>query len=87
MSLYSFTRLPLIIPLSYIPPKSFNCTTPPSVTILRMIWCILLMICCIILMINFKLLSHSPNSVVNEVSALVTHQNSWESKSSDHLLK
>jgi hypothetical protein len=37
-------------------------------------------------MINFKLLLHSPNSVVSEVSALVTHPNPLESKSSDHLL-
>jgi hypothetical protein len=55
--------------------KGFHCSI-----CLRMIWCTLLMI-------NFKLLSHSLNSVVNEVSALVTHQNPWASKSSDHLLK
>jgi len=33
LSLYSFSRLPLIIPLSFVPPKSFNCTTPPSLTV------------------------------------------------------
>jgi hypothetical protein len=32
LSLYSFSRLPLIIPLSSVPDKSLNCTTPPSVT-------------------------------------------------------
>jgi hypothetical protein len=32
MSLYNLSRLPLIIPLSSVPPKSFNYTTPPSVT-------------------------------------------------------
>jgi hypothetical protein len=30
LSLYNFSRLPLIIPLSYAPSKSFNCTSPPS---------------------------------------------------------
>jgi len=33
LSLYSFSRIPLIIPLSYAPPKFVNCTSPPSVTI------------------------------------------------------
>jgi hypothetical protein len=33
LSLYNFSRLPLIIPLSYVPSKSFNCTSPPSMKI------------------------------------------------------
>ena len=32
LPLYNFGWLPLIIPLISVPPKSFNCTTPPSVT-------------------------------------------------------
>jgi hypothetical protein len=30
LSLYNFSWLPLIIPLSYAPSKSFKCTSPPS---------------------------------------------------------
>ena len=33
LSLSSFNWIPLIIPLSYVPPKPFNCTTPPSMTV------------------------------------------------------
>jgi hypothetical protein len=40
-----------------------------------------------LLMIDFKLLSHSLDSTIDEVTALVTHQNPWASKSGDHLLK
>jgi hypothetical protein len=32
ISLYSFSRLPLIIPLSFVPDKSLNYIYPPSVT-------------------------------------------------------
>jgi hypothetical protein len=33
LSLYNFSRLPLIIPFSSIPPKSFSCIYPPSVIV------------------------------------------------------
>jgi hypothetical protein len=42
---------------------------------------------CALLMMDFKLFIHSVDSVVYEVHALVAHQNSWASKSSDHLFK
>jgi hypothetical protein len=38
-------------------------------------------------MMDFKLFIHRLNSVVNEVSTLVSHQNSWETKSIDYLFK
>jgi hypothetical protein len=38
-------------------------------------------------MIDFKLLSHSLDNIVDKVSTLVTHQNPYTSKSSDHFLK
>jgi hypothetical protein len=55
--------------------KGFHCSIH-----LRMVWCTLLMM-------NFKFLSHRVNSTVNEVSALVTHQNPRATKSSDHFLE
>jgi hypothetical protein len=45
------------------------------------------MVWCTLLVIDFKLLSHSPDGVVDKMSALVTHQNPWTPKSGDHLLK
>jgi hypothetical protein len=47
---------------------------------MRMIWCTLLVI-------DFKLLNHSPDGVMDKMSALVTHHNPGTSKSGDHLLK
>jgi hypothetical protein len=55
--------------------KGFHCSI-----CLRMIWCTLLIM-------KLKFLGHSLNSIVNEVSALVTHQNPLETKCSDHLLE
>jgi hypothetical protein len=45
------------------------------------------MVWCTLLVIDFKLLSHILDGIVDKVSALVTHQNPWTSKYGDHLLK